>query len=335
MRKIIPFMFVFFGLMNFVKAENHENNNVEQEEFNAGKVILEHVGDSHEIHLWGEGDTSFSVPLPIILLTDGNFDVFMSSDFNHGHNTVKKGDREYKYNHGHIEELNGKSVLDFSITKNVAGLFIVAFIMLTVFLTMAKSYTEKGIPTGVSRFLEPFVLFVRDDIAITNIGKKKYKKFMPYLLTVFFLIWTLNLIGLLPFGFNVSGNIGFTLVLGFITYLITTFSGNKDYWKHIFWMPGIPVPMKIFMAPIEFFGTLTKPFALIVRLFANITAGHIVILSFISLIFILKNVAVAGLSVPFALFISCLELLVAFLQAFIFTMLSALFIGMAVEEHEH
>ncbi len=337
MRKITHIFLLLFFILGFVRAENSKEHTdeIKQTEFNAGKVILEHVSDSHEIHLWGENESSFSIPLPVILFTEGNLDVFMSSNFHHGHSTVKIENREYEYNHGHIKELSGKSVLDFSITKNVAGLFIAALLMVVLFGIMAKSYTSEGIPTGISRFLEPFVLFVRDDIAITNIGEKKYIKFMPYLLTVFFLIWILNLLGLLPFGFNVSGNIAFTLVLGLITYMITTFSGNKEYWKHIFWMPGISIPMKIFMAPIEFFGTLTKPFALIIRLFANITAGHIVILSFISLIFILKNIAVAGLSVPFALFISVLELLVAFLQAFIFTMLSALFIGMAVAEHDH
>ncbi|MFV0237582.1 MAG: F0F1 ATP synthase subunit A [Flavobacteriales bacterium] len=321
--------------LNATEPLDREHSEESDKGFNANKVILDHVGDSHEIHLWGEGDTSFSIPLPVILYTEGDFDIFMSSNFHHGKSNVIKGNREYKYHHGHIQEVNGKSVIDLSITKNVVGLLLASIILIIVFGTMAKSYTKEGIPKGVSRFLEPFVIFVRDDIAKANIGEKKYKKFMPYLLTAFFLIWLLNLLGLLPFGFNVTGNIAFTFVLALFTLILTVFNGNKDYWKHIFATPGVPSWLSPIMIPVELIGILTKPFALMMRLFANITAGHIVILSLISIIFIMKNVGMAGMSVPFALFISMLELLVAFLQAFIFTMLSALFIGMAVEEHEH
>lgn len=160
---------------------------------------------------------------------------------------------------------------------------------------------------------------------------------MPYLLTVFFFIWFNNLLGLIPWigGANLTGNIAVTFVLAVFTMLVTNLNGNKEYWGHIFWMPGAPVPVKIMLIPIELVGIVIKPFALMVRLFANITAGHIVVLSLISLIFIFKNAALGAVSVPFALFISVLELLVAFLQAYVFTMLSALFIGTAVAEHEH
>ena len=206
--------------------------------------------------------------------------------------------------------------------------------MMLLFTGMAKSYKKSAVPTGVARFLEPLVIFVRDEIAIPNIGHK-YKRFIGYLLTVFFFILFLNVLGLMPFGINVTGNITMTFFLAILTYLITTFSANKDYWKHIFWMPGVPVPMKLIMLPIELLGTITKPFALMIRLFANMTAGHIVVMSLIGLIYVFKNV-VAGVAFPFlTLVIYLLEVLVAFLQAYIFTMLSALFIGMAVQEHEH
>ena len=185
--------------------------------------------------------------------------------------------------------------------------------------------------------MEPLVLFVRDDIAVPNIGKKA-DKFLPYLLTVFFFIWINNLIGLVPFfpgSANLTGNISFTVTLALITFLITNFNGNKDYWKHIFATPGVPVWLAPIMIPVEIMGILAKPIALLIRLFANITAGHIIILSLISLIFIFKSVAIAPVSVGFVLFMNVLELLVAAIQAYIFTLLSALFIGMAVEEHEH
>tara|TARA_B110000090_G_C13172413_1_gene365990 strand:- start:81 stop:749 length:669 start_codon:yes stop_codon:yes gene_type:complete len=213
-------------------------------------------------------------------------------------------------------------------------------ILLLLFLPAAKKYKKQGIhsaPKGRQNFLEIFVVFVRDEIARPNIGEKKYARYMPYLLTIFFFIWLNNLLGLVPFfpgASNVSGNIAFTAVLAVITYLVTQFSGNKDYWKHIL-LPPVPKALYIIMIPVEIIGTLTKPFALTIRLFANITAGHIVVLAFMGIIFSAKNIGWAGLSVPMGLFISVLELLVAFLQAFIFTMLSALFIGTAVEEHGH
>jgi len=230
--------------------------------------------------------------------------------------------------------------LDFSITMNVASMLMSVVILFLLFLPVAKRYKKQGIetaPKGRQNFLEIFVLFVRDEIARPNIGEKKYARYMPYLLTVFFFIWINNLIGLVPFfpgAANVSGNIAFTIVLSVITYLITQFSGNKDYWSHIL-LPPVPKALYPIMIPVEIIGTLTKPFALIIRLFANITAGHIVVLAFMGVIFLTQTIGWAGLSIPMGLFISVLELLVAFLQAFIFTMLSALFIGAAVEEHAH
>jgi F-type H+-transporting ATPase subunit a len=205
-----------------------------------------------------------------------------------------------------------------------------------LFSSLARSYKKGPIPTGAGRILEPLIIFIREEIAIPNIGQDKYRKFMGYLLTVFFFIWILNLLGMTPLGINVTGNIAITVCLAIFTFVITQFSANKEYWKHIFWMPGVPVPMKIILMPIELLGTLTKPFALLIRLFANITAGHVVIMSLIAMIFVTKNIYMdMPISLALTLFISVIEVLVAFLQAFIFTMLTSLFIGMAVQEHEH
>jgi F-type H+-transporting ATPase subunit a len=229
---------------------------------------------------------------------------------------------------------------DFSITKNVLSLFFGAFLILLILSAVARFYKKNGpvAPKGIAKFLEPLVVMVRDDIAKSNIDSHKYMKYVPYLLTIFFFIFFNNLLGLVPFlpgGANLTGNITVTFFLAFATLMVTLFSGNKQYWGHIFNMPGVPKLLLVIMVPIEIVGVLTKPFALMVRLFANITAGHIIILALISIIFINKSAAWGALSVPMALFISVLELLVAFLQAFLFSMLSALFIGAAVEEAHH
>jgi len=192
-------------------------------------------------------------------------------------------------------------------------------------------------PSGIGKFMEPIVLFIRDEVAIPNIGEKHYGRYMPFLLTLFFFIWINNVIGLIPifpFSSNLSGNIAFTVTLAIITFIITLFSSKKYYWKHMLWMPGLPVPMKLFLAPIEFMGMFIKPIALTIRLFANITAGHIIVLSLISLTFIFKNYFVGVGSVVFVVFISVIEVLVVAIQAYIFTMLSALYFGQALEE-EH
>jgi len=230
--------------------------------------------------------------------------------------------------------------LDFSITKLVFSMFLSMILLVLIFGISAKNYSKssKGVPSGIAKFTEPLILFIRDEVAIPNIGEKNYKKYMPYLLTLFFFIWINNLMGLIPFfpfSANLTGNIAFTAVLAVITFGITTLAGTKDYWKHIFWMPGLPVPMKLFLAPIEFLGIFIKPISLMIRLFANISAGHIIVLSLISLIFIAETVWIAPLSVGFTVFISLIEILVVAIQAYIFTMLSALYIGSAMEEHEH
>ncbi|MCL4124316.1 UNVERIFIED_CONTAM: hypothetical protein GTU68_066503 [Idotea baltica] len=207
--------------------------------------------------------------------------------------------------------------------------------MFFIFSRMAKKYKSGSLPKGFGRALEPIILYIRDDIAIPNIGKKHYMRYTPYLLTVFFFIWIINLLGLTPLGINVTNNIAVTLALALITYVLTTFTANKNYWGHIFWMPGVPTPMKLILAPIELLGTLIKPFSLMIRLYANITAGHIVLMSIIGLMFVFKSWLGSSLSFGLAFALSLLELLVAALQAYIFTMLSALYFGSAVEEPHH
>jgi F-type H+-transporting ATPase subunit a len=313
------------------------------EKFDPKKVILHHIADNHEWHIASfkndqGNEVHISLPLPIILLTEGHLDIFMSSAFHQGDKIID--DRTYSIDdHGHIVEAGGMKVLDFSITKNVASLFISMIILFLIFSSVAKAYTKNrnASPKGLQSFMEPLILFVRDDIAIPNIGEKKYKKFLPYLLTVFFLVWVNNLLGLIPIfpgGANVTGNIAFTMVLSLFTLFLTNINANKYYWKHIF-MPPVPVALWPIMIPVELIGVISKPFALMIRLYANISAGHIIILSLVSLIFIFKTIAIAPVSIVFVLFMNLVELLVAALQAYIFTLLTALFVGMAVEEHHH
>ncbi len=333
---IISSLFVFSNAA-FAKGNNHGDDT-----FSPKDMILHHIGDAYDWHFFdyykSDGTVvHVSIPLPVILITDGHLDIFLSSEFHHGEQQVIRGDRVYRLNHGHIEEANGKKVIDLSFTKNVASMFIACIVLIIIFTSVAKAYQKRPgqAPSGLQAFIEPIILFVRDDVIIPNIGEKKYKTYLPYLMTLFFFIWMNNLLGLIPTGANASGNIAFTLTLAAFTAIITNVSGNKDYWKHIFAMPGVPKPMLIIMIPVELIGILTKPFALMIRLFANITAGHIVILCLVSFIFIFKN-AILGLPVGFVVVaITFLELFVAALQAYIFTLLSALFIGLAIEEHEH
>ncbi|MFC2109098.1 F0F1 ATP synthase subunit A [Bacteroidota bacterium] len=330
-----------------------ENKLTLKEEIKA--FINHHLLDSHDFGLFSyEDDHGHEVhvgfPLPVILWDqEAGLTVFSSSKLHHGASIAEVNGAHYKLFHGKIYKTDASGEihldahhhatnlkpLDFSITKNVFFIFLVGLFMFLVFSKMANNYKKSAIPKGFGRLLEPIILYVRDDIAIPNIGEKKYKKYMSYLLTIFFFIWIVNLLGLTPIGINVTNNIAVTLALSLMTYVITTFSGNKDYWKHIFWMPGVPTPMKIILAPIELLGTLIKPFSLMIRLYANITAGHVVLMSIIGLMFIFKNWIGSPLSFGLAFALSLLELLVAALQAYIFTMLSALYFGSAVEEHEH
>ena len=260
---------------------------------------------------------------------NSNYSIFHGKIF-----SAKHSDMLLKANsEGKKKLISHSSLIDFSITKNVLMTILICALIFFLFTGLSKSYRKGPIPTGFSRLLEPLVLFIRDDIAIPNIGEKHYKRYMSYLLTVFFFIWIVNLAGMTPLGINITGNIAITFSLALITYLITQFTANKNYWGHIFWMPGVPVPMKFVLMPIELLGTIIKPFSLMIRLYANITAGHVVLMSLIGLVFFASNLFAFGSFFGLTLFLGVIELLVAFLQAYIFTMLTALYFGAAVEEH--
>lgn len=337
-RLFIRFSLVLFVVFTVFPAFSVSAKDPSGDTFSPTDLILHHVLDDHSWHLFDTPDgTKYSIPLPVILFTEGRLDIFLSSAFHHGTQTVVRGDREYKLDHGHIEELSGKRVLDFSITKNVASMMLSVILLFWVFSAVASAYKKRQgkAPKGIQSLFEPLIVYLRDDVAIPNIGEKKYARYFPFLLSLFFFIWFNNLLGLIPTGANASGNIAFTLTLALFTLIVTNVSGNANYWKHIFWTPGIPLLLRIIMLPVELIGILTKPFALMVRLFANITAGHIIILSLVSIIFIFKNgFLIFGVG-PAVVALMFLELFVAILQAYIFTLLSALFIGIAVAEDHH
>lgn len=327
----------------------------DSDKFDAGKMILHHIGDAHEWHIldYKGSDGKYhpvSVPLPVILWNNGKLDVFMSSKFNHGLDTVKASSgAQYFYDEEHhIKTVDGSSFYDFSMTKNVISLFASAIILFWIFISIANTYTrnKNKAPRGIQSAIEPIILFIRDEVAKPSIGRN-FEKYMPYLLTVFFFIWLNNLLGLvpiMPFGANLTGNIAVTMTLALFTFAITLFSSKKDYWVHIFNTPGVPWWLKFpvpLMPLVEFLGVFIKPFVLTLRLFANITAGHIIPLAFISLIFIFAEMnpfaggGVSIVSIFLSLFMKGLELLVCFLQAYVFTLLSAIYFGQAVEEHHH
>lgn len=343
---------LIFNLGSFASSDETKKS------FDPGETIMHHVMDAHEIHI----TKGVHIPLPCIVKAKNGFDLFLYSSFKKdeslGYPTYTSGStgNTYFYEHGHIYLVDSdKGVMtdeaglilneapyDISITKNVAGMFLGIIIMFLIFLTVAKSYkTRTGkAPKGIQSFMEPLILFVRDEIAKPSIGHG-YERFMPFLLTIFFFIWILNMLGLIPFlgGMNVTGNIGVTMVLALFTFVITSVNAKKGYWMHIVAPPGVPLWLLPIMVPIEILGVFSKPIVLMLRLFANITAGHIVLLSFASLIFIFAeaNGPAAGfgvsiVSVAFSVFMNFLELLVAFLQAYVFTLLSALYFGMATEE---
>ena len=379
MKKIIFALSTAF-LLIFSTSTLLASETGESEKFNPGPFIVEHVIDDYGWHITGSGDKSVSIPLPVILFDNGKPVVFMSNKFHHGHNAykgyalgftpetkrtiVKLNEAGYT---GEIAELAAEkgvasedqmaqlidadaSLFDISITKNVCSLIISIIILLWLFLKVAKQYKtrENKAPHGAQGLVEPLILFIRDEVAIPSLGNK-YEKYFPYLLTLFFFILVNNLMGLIPIfpgGANVTGNIAITGILAVITFLMTTFSSNKNYWKHIINTPGVPWFLKFpipLMPVVEFIGIFTKPFVLMVRLFANITAGHIIALGVISLIFIFGGLygpalgySVSLVSLLFYVFMGLLECIVAFIQAFVFTLLTALFTGMAMEEeHEH
>jgi F-type H+-transporting ATPase subunit a len=315
------------------------------------EFINHHLLDAHDFTFSVNEETGehYGFSLPIILWDNG-LEVFSSSKFHHGEEVAEQNGNYYVLHHEKIYKTDASGELtegengfptntrpiDFSITKSVIGILLVSLFMFFLFSSLAKSYAKNnGIASGLGRIFEPLVLYVRDEIAIPNIGEKNYKKYMSYLLTIFFFILFLNILGLMPFGFNVTGNIAITVSLAILTYIITTLTANKNYWGHIFWMPGVPTPMKFILAPIELLGTVIKPFSLMIRLYANMLAGHVVLMSIIGLMFIFKSWIGSTLSFGLAFALSILEILVAFLQAYIFTMLSALYFGAGNEEHHH
>ncbi|WP_062122130.1 F0F1 ATP synthase subunit A [Geofilum rubicundum] len=354
--KNLVFLLLFFvPVLAFAAPEETKED---APEFDVTGMIMHHIGDAYDFHIIsftnGRGEkVHVSLPLPVIIWHEGHLQIFMSSRFQGGAALVAAGDDYLKLYHEKVyltdaegtiyyddahQVLNPKP-LNLSITKNVASMLLASLLLAMVFISVARVYAKRGglsVPKGLQLAIEPVVLYIRDDIVGAQIDKDKVNKFLPFLLTVFFFIWFNNMLGLIPFfpgGANMSGNISFTLTLAVFTFFATNLFGSRHYWKEILWPPGAPVYVKLFLIPIEFIGMFTKPFALMLRLFANITAGHIIVLSLTSIIFVLQSIYVAPLSVLLSLMIFSLEFLVALLQAYIFTLLSALFIGLAVNEH--
>ena len=363
-----------FSLIGGVLASSGNGENPDPGEF-----IIHHIADAHDIHLWGEGPSALHIPLPVISYSpEYGVSIFSSAHLlHHGEDHVDMSDHgmegahEAHASHGgdgqyHCHEtgltysLDGNGALhahndagqhvhayDLSISKSVLGMFIVIFMMLLIFPRVGSAYKKgKGqAPKGLQNALEPLILFIRDEVAVPSIGAKKADRYLPFLLTTFFFIFLCNLLGLVPFigAFNVTGTVGVTLILATFVFIITTVSGNRHYWGHIFWPPGVPLPIKLILVPVEVVGILLKPAVLMIRLTANIGAGHIIILALSFLIFIISDYGsnlAAGIgtgifSVAFMIFMYFIELLVAFLQAYVFTLLAALYFGDATQEAHH
>ena len=342
-------------------AHDDHGDHAHDEEFVAGTFIIHHIADAHDIHLFGD----VHIPLPVILYIEGQgVKFFMSSAFEghgHGNKTCELDGIAYTMHAEDGTTADGTTVVsgqitaaadgsaltvyDFSITKSVFGMLLILAVMVWMFLSVAGYYKKNPgqAPKGMANALEPLIIFVRDEIAKPSIGDKA-DRFMPFLLTVFFFIFFCNLLGLIPFigGFNVTGTVGVTLTLATFVFIITTVSGNKHYWGHILWPPGVPLPIKFILVPIEIASIFIKPIVLMVRLTANITAGHIIILAFTSLIFILGEKFGGGVGIGtgvfstlFMIFMYMIEFLVAFLQAYVFTLLAALYFGEATHEAHH
>ena len=365
---------IFFGLSSLqgIAQEHHEEGgqpSTTHEEpkkkklFDANEVIFGHIMDAHEFHFLSYGPKDHkkhvTIPLPVILYSpQRGLTTFMSSKFHHGHadykgyriltehNRAEMGLDPKKYFIGSIVPVtaDGKldttvKVYDISLTRNVVQMIIALALLVWIMLAVAKRYKKgegvKTAPRGMQNTIEVVVNFVKDEVAKPALGHK-YQKYLPFLLTIFFFILINNIFGLIPGSANVTGNIAFTLVLALISFVVILFSSNKHYWGHIF-NPPVPMGVKPILVPVEILGVFTKPFALMIRLFANMVAGHILIICLISLIFILGalnqyvGLGFSPVSIGFTIFIYFIEILVAFLQAFIFTMLTAVFIGQAFE----
>lgn len=361
MRQLFTFCFVLvFQMFAFATSSSEpatkEVGFKDRMRAEINSVIGHHLTDSHDFVFLSDKEGSYyGFSLPVILIDDG-LKIFSSSKFEHGSKAHEVDGTYYKEYHGQIYKTDAEGTihykegtqipanekpLDLSITKNVFMMLVTALLMFLIFAGLAKSYVKTGgIPKGVGRFFEPIVLYIKDEIAVPNIGEKHYKKYMPFLLTVFFFIWFLNMFGLTPLGVNVTGNIAVTTALAIVTFIITNFTGKKDYWMHIFdplgdSMPWVAkIPLYIILIPIEILGVFIKPFSLLIRLYANMAAGHIVLMSLIGLIFIFQSWLGGTMSFALTFVIVLIKVLVCLLQAYIFTMLSALYFGFASAEHE-
>jgi F-type H+-transporting ATPase subunit a len=345
-------------------TEQHDEHAVaghaekEKKGFNAKEVILGHVKDAHDWHLMDLGSTPITMPLPVIIYnTTRGFSVFSSSRFEHGHATYdgyRLVNAHYLHEHGLAaaqypegkviavdanDMPTGEKIYDFSMTKNITSMIIAAIILVVLMLNVAKAYRIRGskqAPKGFQSLIEPVIIFMRDEVVKPNIPGKHYERFTPFILTIFFFILINNLMGLLPGSANVTGNLAVTAALAIISFIAILFSSNKHFWAHIF-NPPVPLGVKFILAPVELIGVFTKPVSLAIRLFANILAGHIIILSIISLVFIFGSLNKAAgygflpITIVFNIVMMMLELLVAFIQAFIFANLTAVFIGQAME----
>ena len=332
-------------------AEQEESSKIDMT-----SLILDHISDSYEWHFCGEGENAVAIPLPVFVYSKVRGEWFFFSfkhieEAEHHHTTYEgfKLAEEGEANEGKIVELNPATgewerPLDLSLTKNAVGLFLNSIILICIVMYCANWYKKKKpedtAPKGFVGLIEMMVTMVYNDIIKANIPQH-VQRYSGYLLCAFFFIFLTNLIGLIPGSANLTGNIAITCVLACCTFLFTNIGGNKEYWKEIFWADGMPTWLKPIMAVIEFFGLFTKPVALMIRLFANIMAGHAALLALIGVIFITAQIgaAINGIMTPlavfFAIFLDCLELLVAFIQAYVFTMLSAVFIGLSVPKHNH
>jgi F-type H+-transporting ATPase subunit a len=369
--------FSIFFLSFFMSAQAQPGNDKKTEQkdekkqrFNAKEVIFGHVLNAHEFHFLEikkkDGSSHpVAIPLPVILYSPHRgLTSFMSSRFEHGHKSYKGymlltdekikelGLDEKKYHAEQVIAVNNNGGIDFSVkvydlslTRNVVQMLIALLIFVWIMLKIAKRYKNgEGVrtaPNGVQGFFEPIITFIRDEVAIPNLGRH-YEKYLPYLLTVFFFILINSVFGLIPGTANVTGNIAFTMMLGLISFIVILASSNKHYWGHIFNPPGVPLGVKFILVPVEFLSVFIKPMALIIRLFANMVAGHIIIICLVSLIFIFGQLSPAvgygssPVAIAFTIFIYFIEILVAFIQAFIFALLTAVFVGQAREgEHHH
>ncbi len=350
-------LFVLF-FSNISRAEEHtpgENAEGEatEEKFNASEVIFHHILDAHEFHFLGwkgsDGEKhELAIPLPVwVYSAERGMSFFNYSKLHEGAEYEGyKADHEGKIiavkADGTIDE--SVKLYDFSPTRNVIQMLLALGLLVWIMTSIAGKYKKgQGVtsaPKGMQGLFEPIITFVRDEVSVPNLGRQS-DKYLPYLLTVFFFILINNIFGLIPGTANVTGNIAFTVVLGVISFVVIMASSNGHYWGHIFNPPGVPGWVKVILVPVEILGVFTKPFALIIRLFANMVAGHIIIICLISLIFIFAEISqgvawgVSPLSIGFSIFIYFIEVLVAFLQAFIFTMLTAVFIGQAMEGAHH